>query len=113
MSRRKSPRIEAIGSNDEETEVVSRNKKKKGLLFVPELESINESKNENDIKEETNQLVEEEKNQVIDEKKNEEINENNVWKKNRKTRRQFFCNSFPTLVITPVNGRLLTSPHPF
>ena len=40
-------------------------------------------------------------------KNEEEINEKNILKKNIKVRREFFCNNFPTLVITPVNGRML------
>ena len=45
----------------------------------------------------------------MEEKGEEEITEKNIWKKDMKTRRLFFCNNFPTLVITPVNGRSLMS----
>ncbi|ETO09967.1 hypothetical protein RFI_27409 [Reticulomyxa filosa] len=44
-----------------------------------------------------------------EEKKDEKVNENNVRKKSRKIRRQYFCTNFPTLVITPVKGRTLLS----
>ena len=43
------------------------------------------------------------------EKEKEEVNEKNIWKKSRKIQMEFFCKTTPTLVITPVNGRLYKS----
>ena len=37
------------------------------------------------------------------------VNENNVWKKSRKIRKEYFCKNYPTLVITPIHGILLQS----
>lgn len=45
----------------------------------------------------------------IESKEVEELNDENIWKKNKKIRREYFCKSTLTLVITPVNGNLLKS----
>lgn len=37
------------------------------------------------------------------------LNDQNILKKSMKIRREYFCNNYPTLVITPVNGHLLKS----
>ncbi|ETN97142.1 hypothetical protein RFI_40389, partial [Reticulomyxa filosa] len=79
-------------------------KRQKVGLNIPLLEKITENeRNENERNE--NEV----KNELNDEKKNDEINEENVWKKSRKIRRQYLCVNFPTLVITPVKGRMLLS----
>ncbi|ETO12526.1 hypothetical protein RFI_24849 [Reticulomyxa filosa] len=87
------------------------NSKRQKIEFkVPQLEKIVESHEEDDQTNKENDLKcnlnDEKKNE---EKKNEEVNEDNVWKKSRKIRRQYFCANFPTLVITPVKGRMLLS----
>lgn len=88
--------------------VTAPNKKTKVTNLPPMLEPIQEddlisiATNESGNQELT---VEEQ----AEEKKEEEITEENIWKKDKKTRREFFCSNFPTLVITPVNGRSLLS----
>lgn len=91
----KRKRFEIYDDNEAAKHIMTSNKKTKALKFIPPLEVIFEAKHENEAKEEKNV-------QPIDEK--------NVWKKDRKTRREFYCKTFPTIVITPVKGRLLTSP---
>lgn len=39
----------------------------------------------------------------------EELNDKNIWKKDKRIRREYFCKTCPTLVITPINGKLLKS----
>ncbi|ETO05622.1 hypothetical protein RFI_31774, partial [Reticulomyxa filosa] len=43
------------------------------------------------------------------ESKEEQLNDENVWKKSKKVRRDYFCETSPTLVITNVNGKELMS----
>ncbi|ETO02634.1 hypothetical protein RFI_34784, partial [Reticulomyxa filosa] len=44
-----------------------------------------------------------------EEKKKEEVDLKNVQKMDKKTKRLYYCANLPTLVITPVNGRCLTT----
>ncbi|ETO07562.1 hypothetical protein RFI_29830 [Reticulomyxa filosa] len=41
--------------------------------------------------------------------KEKELNDENIWKENKKVRKDYFCKTSPSLVFTPVNGRGLIS----
>ncbi|ETO06867.1 hypothetical protein RFI_30525, partial [Reticulomyxa filosa] len=92
--------------NDSTNQLYQHNNKRYKMEFkTNHLEKIVETNEEEEKIDKGNDI----KCNINEEKKNEEINEENVWKKSRKVRRQFFCNNFPTLVITPVKGRMLLS----
>lgn len=90
-----------FAESNEPTTQMGNSKKLRTMKFIPALELIPELNEQNPSKDDVHEMAEE--------KKFEEVNENNIWKKDRKTRRQFYCSAFTTLVITPVKGRMLTS----
>ncbi|ETO08755.1 hypothetical protein RFI_28631, partial [Reticulomyxa filosa] len=102
--RKKLPENENENNNNEHSCHQPKNKRQKTEINAPSLEAIPENK-EQDTEIEKIATV----NNINEEKKNDEVNEENVWKKSRKVRRLYFCANFPTLVITPVKGRMLLS----
>ncbi|ETO11044.1 hypothetical protein RFI_26332 [Reticulomyxa filosa] len=68
-----------------------------------ELEKSNKKQRIQILQRETNQEMK------IAEIREKELNDENIWKENKKVRKDYFCKTNPSLVFTPVNGRGLIS----